>query len=365
VEEAERIRAFGRDLDDRLAERTVATEVGDALFVDALPDVYMLNYLRADRGDAATIAATGERVLEAFHHRKVFTYLDLDLGWDRMAHLVMLHGREPDRRVDTSHVRRVPFDEIAPLRLYDYANRELGEQLNEAQRRIARAVDTHWLAALDGDRVAAWCHVRSAGGVAQIEDVNTLPEHRGRGHGRAVVQHALDEAARTHDLVYLEALEDDWPRHLYAKLGFEEIDRCYHHVRPGHPAAALRIRTLRLELRLGTVAEWRELGTGSEPASAALARSTGESWHLILLAFAGGRPVGSLELESHEPGRVLTRSRLAPAHREYEAELRSAALSFAFDVLGARSVDGERRSEFHPLVPVDVTGFDPSWLTAK
>jgi len=184
VEEAERIRAFGRELDDRLAERTVATGVGDALFVDALPNVYMLNYLRADRGSSAEVAGAAERVLEAFHHRKVFTYLGLDLGWQRSTHLVMLHRRKPDRRVDTAHVRPVSFEEIASLRMYDYDDAALGQQMNEAQRRVGRAIDVEWLAVFDGAEPAAWCHVRSWNGVAQIEDVNTLPSFRRRGHGR-------------------------------------------------------------------------------------------------------------------------------------------------------------------------------------
>ena len=60
--------------------------------------------------------------------------------------------------------------------------------------------------------------------VAQIEDVNTLTEFRGRGLGRAVVQAAVEEAARNGELVFLEALADDWPHELYAKLGFDVVD---------------------------------------------------------------------------------------------------------------------------------------------
>src|SRR6478736_5217466 len=94
----------------------------------------------------------------------------------------------------------------------------------------------------------------------QIEDVNTLQGYRGRGFGRLVVQHALDEAARTnHDLVFLEALADDWPKALYGKLGFEIIAERHLFLRAPTPLARLRVRTPRLELRLATVAELREL----------------------------------------------------------------------------------------------------------
>jgi RimJ/RimL family protein N-acetyltransferase len=363
VGERERIRAFGRELDDRLAERRVTTPVGDGLFVDALPDVYFLNYLRGDRGSGPELAAEAERVMETFHHRKVFTYLDVELGWDRTEHLVMHHHREPDRRVDTAHIRPVGFDEIAPLRLDESTDRDLGDRLNDGQRRIARAVDTRWLAAFDGDHLAAWCQVRSRDGVAQIEDVNTVPELRGRGHGRAVVQHALDEARATHDVVYLEALEADWPRRLYAKLGFETIDRCYHHTRPLHPLTRLRVRTPRLELRLATVAELRELFRVAEagihdPAVMpfeipwtddldeeaflayhrdGLANWSPDGWQLNLVAFLDGHPIGTQGLNARSEGRVVTGSWLGRAYqgRGLGTEMRSAILSLAFDALGA------------------------------
>jgi RimJ/RimL family protein N-acetyltransferase len=262
--------------------------------------------------------------------------------------------------------------------------------------------------------------------------VNTLPQFRGRGHGRAVVQHALDKARATHELVYLEALEEDWPQNLYSRLGFDEIDRCHHHVRRGHPATALRIRTPRLQLRLATVAELRALYRVAEagvhdPAAMPftvpwtdaldeeaflayhrdeLARSRREDWRLNLITFLDRQPIGSQGIGSREPGRVVTGSWLGRAYQGhgYGAETRSAILSFAFDVLGAEtafsaawvenpaslriserlgyrqtgshfvSPRGEplehldlelRRAEFEPLVEVDITGFDPSWLTAK
>ena len=75
-----------------------------------------------------------------------------------------------------------------------------------------RAVSTRFFAAVVDDRVAAYCEVRSDGSTAQIEDVEVVSAYRRRGLGRAIVQHALDEARRDHDVVFLEALADDWPR---------------------------------------------------------------------------------------------------------------------------------------------------------
>ena len=55
---------------------------------------------------------------------------------------------------------------------------------------------TRFFAAIVDDRVAAYCELRSDGRTAQIEDVEAVRAYRGRGLGRAIVQHALDEARR-------------------------------------------------------------------------------------------------------------------------------------------------------------------------
>jgi ribosomal protein S18 acetylase RimI-like enzyme len=60
--------------------------------------------------------------------------------------------------------------------------------------------------------------------VAEVCDVGTHPSHRGRGLARAVVTAAV-AAARGDgaDLIVVTADADDWPRQLYARLGFEPV----------------------------------------------------------------------------------------------------------------------------------------------
>jgi GNAT superfamily N-acetyltransferase len=54
--------------------------------------------------------------------------------------------------------------------------------------------------------------------------VLTDPSVRGQGYGDAVLARALDLAARAGcDLVVLEAAAQDWPRHWYARRGFEVV----------------------------------------------------------------------------------------------------------------------------------------------
>jgi predicted GNAT family acetyltransferase len=74
----------------------------------------------------------------------------------------------------------------------------------------------------------------SADGVAQIEDVETLEEFRGRGAARAVV---LAAAAAARDvgaaLVFLIADDEDWPKALYQRLGFDPVGESWEFVRVG------------------------------------------------------------------------------------------------------------------------------------
>jgi hypothetical protein len=67
-------------------------------------------------------------------------------------------------------------------------------------------------------------------GTGQIEDVLTLEPFRNRGLARATVSvrsAASREAARPH---VPDRDRDDWPKELYAKLGFDEIGRIWEFV---------------------------------------------------------------------------------------------------------------------------------------
>ena len=72
------------------------------------------------------------------------------------------------------------------------------------------------------------------GTVAEIDDVLTLPDHRGRGYASALVLEAVALArSGGADLVFLEAAEDDWPQHLYVRLGFETVGRIHEYSKLG------------------------------------------------------------------------------------------------------------------------------------
>jgi ribosomal protein S18 acetylase RimI-like enzyme len=236
----DRIRAFHRRLQRESADRVLPTRHGTAILGDSIPDVYDHNYVSVEspRVGASELSADADEALADRRHRRVIVEdgtpgLAADFaaeGYTLSTHLVLAHTRAPDRLVDTSAVRQVPLDDLLPGRTEatlrePWGSASLAVQLNEAKRRIARATPTRFYGVFADGEIAGWCELRVGDGVAQIEDVEVLQEFRGRGLGRAVVQHALEHGLRSADVVFLEALADDWPRELYAKLGFTVVGR--------------------------------------------------------------------------------------------------------------------------------------------
>jgi RimJ/RimL family protein N-acetyltransferase/ribosomal protein S18 acetylase RimI-like enzyme len=377
----DRIRDFRRTLAHASAERTVVTAHGTTLLADSIPSVYDANYLSVETAvaPAAALAAEADATMEERFHRRVVVEQGgvrlagdfTELGYSLSTHLVLAHAREPDRRVDTSMLREVELDELVPARTaamlaQPWGDADLARQLDELKRLIAAATPTRYYAAFADGEIAAYCEVRSDGRVAQIEDVETLERFRKRGLGRAVVQHVLDEGLRTHEIVFLEALADDWPRELYRKLGFDIVDRRDVYTRFPHPLTHLRLRTPRLELRLATVAELRALFRVAQagihdPAempfgvawtddldeagflahhSDKLTNSGPVSWALPLVAFHGGQPIGVQEVRGERFAAERTVDTGSWLGRAFQGqglgtEMRAAVLTLAFDELGA------------------------------
>jgi len=364
---ATRIEEFRRWLQRAAADRTIDLPSGTAIVTDSTPDVYDANYLSAESPalGAGDLAADAETALDASHHCRVVVEDGApgladdfaQLGFDRVTHLVLAHTTRPDKRVNASAVREVELEPLLALRTEaalrePWGDADLAAQLNDAKRRVAAAVPTRFFAAVVDRAIAGWCELRRRHGVAQIEDVEVLEEFRGRGLGRAIVQHALDEGLRAGDLVYLEALADDWPRELYAKLGFTVVGRRDVYTRLPGPLTRLRLRTPRLELRLPTRAEARRLFAVAEAGihdpgvmpfevpwtddldeAAFVAYSTASTAGSIrFVAFLDGEPIGVQGLEVH-PEWVATGSWLGAAYQGggLGTEMRAAVLTYAFD----------------------------------
>ena len=140
----------------------------------------------------------------------------------------MVQRSEPDRPADLSARARGGRADDPRLHRSELQGRprRLSEEAIEqilGQKRVAADAGARFFAIESSGVVASGCDLYTDGRVAQIEAVMTLPEHRNQGLSRAVVLRALAEArAAGHDVVFLLAEEDDWPRELYSRLGFED-----------------------------------------------------------------------------------------------------------------------------------------------
>ena len=238
--------AFEYAITDRGATSLTPFRWGTVVLDGRFPDRFDSNYLRTAGAlsgvSAEQLAAEADRILGGAwcEHRKVF--IDdaeagerlapqfLELGWIVDREVVMVHGLEPDREVDTSWVEELDWRSIRPA-IEVTIRREPWGGTEEAVRMLAdhratlrETANARWFAARVDGIVASHCELYSDGRTAQIEDVATLDEYRGRGLARAVVTCAIREArVGGHDFVFLFADDDDWPKELYIKLGFQAV----------------------------------------------------------------------------------------------------------------------------------------------
>ncbi len=217
-----------------------------ARFDEQLPLVFFANLIWVTAGAGAvtadTLKADADGLLAAFAHRWVVVDQEplwraleeefLSAGWGLQTHLFMIHRRAPDRVVGLEAVREVGHDEIraAELRYLESepwcTSPEPARQVADHHLRIGRALGERCFAAYDGDEVCAYAKLRFLDGVAQVEDVVVLAEHRGAGLGRLVTTAALVAGLELGpELLFIVADDDDWPKELYGRLGFEPAGR--------------------------------------------------------------------------------------------------------------------------------------------
>jgi ribosomal protein S18 acetylase RimI-like enzyme len=251
MSDAERSRAvaFMRALETACSSRIEPFEGGRALFHEDFPFVRDLNFLRVEAAGpeitAPGLAAEAERVQGAagLVHRKVAIddealgerlapgFQQLDWQTDRL--LIMARHRSPARRRAPGIVREIDLEEIKRAReltLEDEGghSEEVKAQLRDMVEVVARAGKARFFGAEAGGEYVSVCELYAGSGNAQIEAVMTLTDYRGQGLGTAVVLAALEAAeAMGAELVFLTADADDWPRELYAKLGFDTIGVIY------------------------------------------------------------------------------------------------------------------------------------------
>jgi GNAT superfamily N-acetyltransferase len=147
-------------------------------------------------------------------------------GWKVERDVVMVLSGPADRPSETGVADDAGEDEVAEIMRRWYGDDEPStteiDQLLEYGRRESRALGDRLLGVRSGDgQLVAITKLRSDGRTAQVEDVYTVPEARGRGFARALISRAVDLACGAgNDLVFIVADDADWPKLLYERLGF-------------------------------------------------------------------------------------------------------------------------------------------------
>jgi len=105
---------------------------------------------------------------------------------------------------------------------------EVVGQLIGREHRNDRVVAVTDVAVLEDGEVVAAAQVRVDGATASLESVVSDPAVRGRGHGDALLDRAVDTVrAAGCDLLLLDAAADDWPRHWYGRRGWHVVGRTW------------------------------------------------------------------------------------------------------------------------------------------
>jgi ribosomal protein S18 acetylase RimI-like enzyme len=246
AEVLDRIIRFEREV-EMAGSENLESPFGVAVLEPELPRRHDSNYLLAERvppgAGAQELAAEADRLLggAGLAHRAVFTFDEAlgtrlepefrGLGWNVRRHIWMAQLREPDRSADLSVVEEVDQAELRPGRTaeilrYPWGTEEVAKQLLDAKLLVAERATTRFFGVRVDGEIVSWADLYVAQGVGQVEDVATREQHRGKGYATAVVLRAADEArADGADLVFLVADDDDWPKELYKRLGFDALGR--------------------------------------------------------------------------------------------------------------------------------------------
>jgi ribosomal protein S18 acetylase RimI-like enzyme len=250
ADELSRVHRFEREI-ELAGTEAVESPLGIGVLTPELPRRHDSNYLLLERAESADEAVgEADRILGGggLTHRVILTF-DEDLGerlapqfkslgWLVHRHVLMVQRREPQKDADLAVVREVDESALRPGRTREivaqkWGTPELAKELLDAKVMLADRAETRFFGVEAGGEIVAWADLYLAQGVGQVEDVATASEHRGRGYATAVVLRAVDEARRAGvDLVFLVADDDDWPKELYARLGFDPIGRLYKFIRP-------------------------------------------------------------------------------------------------------------------------------------
>ena len=231
--------AFERDYYGRAVAQAAPHPLGLALRDDRFPRAHIFNQLRVTTTQvgADELLAALDTLQGHLTHRVAFVEdealgsalapLVRAVGFQVERHQYMVLQRPRDREPLPGLARAAAPEEHAAVeaavtREYPHGKEErVVADLAGARAAVREQVETLRIVGPAGSPPVAHATLMRRDGVAQLEDVATFEAARGRGIARAVCSFGVDAAGA--DLLFLVADADDWPKQLYAKLGFDRV----------------------------------------------------------------------------------------------------------------------------------------------
>ncbi len=208
----------------------------------SLPDVWALNQVHITRpappGEVIALAEERQADLSFRHIRVEPEGAAIELastlssaGWKVDREVIMDLAAPPARAANTEAVVELSEPQMEALMLRwlseDFPDVETSrlDQVGEYARREGKLWGERRFGVLGHSGApAAITKLRSREGVAWVEDVYTVPEERNKGFARALVTHAAGLARQEgHELTFIIADDNDWPKHLYEQTGFRPL----------------------------------------------------------------------------------------------------------------------------------------------
>ncbi len=246
--EIEHIAAF----QERFA-RAQATDVidlpwGFVLLQRDFPSSYDHNRMvvNSTASSADVLSAADDAMGEAGLQHRMISVIDdalgigltndfLAAGYEREAITTMIHRGAPDGNVE-HEVQAVSPDSLRPALLREWkvllpdAVDEVHAQLADRTYLYSAGAEVTRLVVFERGEIAARIdfYFDPESGVAQLENLFTHPDFRGRGYAKSLIGEGLrrsrDAGCR---LSFLGADLDDWPHEWYLRLGFVEVHRTH------------------------------------------------------------------------------------------------------------------------------------------
>jgi ribosomal protein S18 acetylase RimI-like enzyme len=236
--------AFEGRLLRRLSTRVVPFAWGNAYLDDDVPQRYYSNFLRTETDltgvSADDLIAAADDVLGdgRYEHRLVIVRDEAAAarlapgftaaGFARAPEVVKLLRREPDRPAKLD-VDVVPFSQARDLILQTYHEdgglpKTVEVPFTDLRAKYETAIGARFFVARIDGKQAGLCELYVDGEDAQVENVGTVIKFRNRGVARSVVLAACDAArAAGATRIFIVADDEDWPKQLYERLGFDRL----------------------------------------------------------------------------------------------------------------------------------------------